>query len=152
VVYLKSLPYVDASRIGIWGWSYGGTMTLNALFNAPNVFKAGAAVAPVSDWKLYDTAYTERYLGRPQDDPDGYRDSSPVSHASQLRGKLLIAHATGDDNVHFANTSLVINGLIVAGKYPTRLMIFPGRGHGIQDNPARVELFRGLTEFFLNNL
>jgi len=152
VKYLKSLPYVDASRIGIWGWSYGGTMTLTALFNAPDVFKAGAAVAPVSDWKLYDTAYTERYLGRPQDDAEGYRDSSPVNQASHLRGKLLIAHATGDDNVHFANTSLVINQLIVAGKYPARLMIFPGRGHGIQDTPARLELFQGLTEFFLNNL
>jgi dipeptidyl-peptidase 4 len=152
VNYLKSLAYVDPSRIGIWGWSYGGTMTLEAMFNASDVFKAGASVAPVSDWKLYDTAYTERYLGRPQDDPDGYRDSSPANQASHLRGKLLIAQATGDDNVHFANTSEVINDLILAGAYPDRLMIFPGRGHGIQDVPARTELFRGITEFLLNNL
>jgi dipeptidyl-peptidase 4 len=152
VNYLKSLSYVDSSRIGIWGWSYGGTMTLNAMFNAPAVFKAGASVAPVSDWKLYDTAYTERYLGRPQDDPDGYRISSPVTDAAQLRGKLLIAQATGDDNVHFANTSEVLNELILAGKYPANLMLFPGRGHGISDIPARIELFRGLTEFILNNL
>jgi dipeptidyl-peptidase 4 len=152
VKYLKSLSYVDSSRIGIWGWSYGGTMTLEAMFNAPDVFKAGASVAPVSDWKLYDTAYTERYLGRPQDDPDGYRDSSPVNQAAELRGKLLIAHATGDDNVHFANTSEVINELILAGKYPASLMIFPGRGHGMQDTPARIQLFQGITEFFLNNL
>jgi len=152
VKYLTALPYVDSARIGIWGWSYGGTMTLEAMFNAPDVFKVGASVAPVSDWKLYDTAYTERYLGRPQDDPDGYRDSSPVNQSSHLRGKLMIAQATGDDNVHFANTSEVLNDLILNGKYPTNLMIFPGRGHGIQDVPARIELFKGITEFLLNNL
>jgi dipeptidyl-peptidase 4 len=152
VKYLKALSYVDPSRIGIWGWSYGGTMTLNAMFNASDVFKAGASVAPVSDWKLYDTAYTERYLGRPQDDADGYKISSPVTDAAQLRGKLLIAQATGDDNVHFANTSEVLNELILSGKYPANLMLFPGRGHGISDIPARIELFRGLTEFLLNNL
>ena len=152
VNYLKSLAYVDASRIGIWGWSYGGTMTLNAMFNASDVFKAGVSIAPVSDWRLYDTAYTERYMGRPQDNPSGYRDGSPVNQAAKLRGKLLIAQATGDDNVHFANTSEVINQLILAGKYPTSLMIFPGRGHGMSDTPARIELFRGITDFLLNNL
>jgi dipeptidyl-peptidase 4 len=152
VNYLKSLPYVDGSRIGIWGWSYGGTMTLEAMFNAPDVFKAGASVAPVGDWRLYDTAYTERYMGRPQDNPGGYHDSSPVNQAAMLRGKLLIAHATGDDNVHFANTSEVVNELILAGKYPTRLLIFPGRGHGMGDFPARIQLFNGITDFLLNNL
>ncbi len=152
VKYLKSLAYVDSSRIGIWGWSYGGTMTLDAMFNAPDVFKAGASIAPVSDWRLYDTAYTERYMGRPQDNPDGYRDHSPVNQAANLHGKLMIAHATGDDNVHFANTSLVINELVSAGKYPTTLMIFPGRGHGMTDAPARIQLFKGITDFFLNNL
>ncbi len=152
VKYLKSLAYVDASRIGIWGWSYGGTMTLEAMFNAPDVFKAGVSIAPVSDWRLYDTAYTERYMGRPQDDPSGYRDSSPVNQAAQLRGKLMIAHATGDDNVHFANTSEVINELILAGKYPANLMILPGRGHGMSDVPARIQLFKGITDFLLNNL
>ena len=152
VKYLKSLAYVDSSRIGIWGWSYGGTMTLNAMFNAPDVFKAGASVAPVSDWRLYDTAYTERYMGRPQDNPEGYRDHSPVNQAANLRGKLMIAHATGDDNVHFANTSLVINALVSAGKYPTSLMIFPGRGHGMSDAAARIQLFKGITDFLLSNL
>jgi dipeptidyl-peptidase-4 len=152
VKYLKSLAYVDASRIGIWGWSYGGTMTLEAMFNAPDVFKAGASIAPVSDWRLYDTTYTERYMGRPQDNQAGYRDSSPVNQAANLRGKLMIAHATGDDNVHFANTSEVINELVLAGKYPASLMIFPGRGHGMQDVPARIQLFKGITDFLLNNL
>jgi dipeptidyl-peptidase 4 len=152
VKYLKSLAYVDPARIGIWGWSYGGTMTLHAMFGAPGVFKVGAAVAPVSDWKLYDTAYTERYLGRPQDDPEGYRISSPISTVADLRGKLLLAQATGDDNVHFANTSEVLNAMIQAGKYPDKLLLFPGRGHSISDVPARIELFRAITEFLLNNL
>jgi dipeptidyl-peptidase-4 len=91
-------------------------------------------------------------MGRPQDDPSGYRDSSPVNQAAQLRGKLMIAHATGDDNVHFANTSEVINELILAGKYPANLMIFPGRGHGMSDVPARIQLFKGITDFLLSNL
>ncbi len=152
VKYLKSLPYVDGSRIGIWGWSYGGTMTLNAMFNAPGVFKAGVSIAPVSDWHLYDTIYTERYMGRPQDNESGYRDSSPVNQAAALKNSLMIAHATGDDNVHFANTSEVLNELILAGKYPAKLMIFPGRGHGMVDLPARIDLFRGITAFITDNL
>jgi dipeptidyl-peptidase-4 len=152
VDYLKSLPYVDLSRIGIWGWSYGGTMTLNAMFNAADVFKVGVSVSPVTDWKLYDTIYTERYMGAPQNNAAGYENSSPVNQASQLKGKLMIVHATGDDNVHFSNTSEVLNELILAGKYPDRLMIFPGRGHGITDRPARIDLFNGITDFLLNNL
>jgi dipeptidyl-peptidase-4 len=152
VKYLKSLPYVDGSRIGIWGWSYGGTMVLNALFNAPGVFKAGVSVAPVSDWRLYDTIYTERYMGRPQDNPDGYRDSSPVHQAAQLPSKLMLAHGTGDDNVHFANTTELINELILAGGYPDDLMILPGRGHGMTDWQARVQLYQRITDFLLRNL
>jgi dipeptidyl-peptidase-4 len=151
VAYLKSLPYVDPSRIGIWGWSYGGYMTLNAMFNAPTVFKAGISVSPVSDWRLYDTAYTERYMGRPQDNPDGYRDSSVAAHAKQMRGKLLIAASTGDDNVHFANTGEVLDSFISDGKYP-EIMVFPGRGHGISDSAARIALFRRMTQFLLDNL
>jgi dipeptidyl-peptidase-4 len=152
VNYLKSLPYVDGARIGIWGWSYGGYMTLEALFNAPGVFKAGVSVAPVSDWRLYDTAYTERYMGRPQDNPAQYESSSPVSQANQLRGKLMLVHGTGDDNVHFANTSEVINKLIQTGKYPADVLLFPGRGHPIGDRPARIQLFERVTEFLMNNL
>ena len=152
VNYLKSLAFVDQGRIGIWGWSYGGFMTLDALFNAPGVFKAGVSVAPVSDWRLYDTIYTERYMGKPQDDADGYSQSSPASHASALVGKLMLAHGTGDDNVHFANTSEVIDKMIQGGKYPSDLAIFPGRGHGISDRPARIQLFDAITQFFMNNL
>jgi dipeptidyl-peptidase 4 len=152
VKYLKTLPFVDGSRIGIWGWSYGGYMTLYALFNAPGVFKAGVSVAPVSDWHLYDTIYTERYMGRPQDDSEAYKESSPANHAANLTGKLMLAHGTGDDNVHFANTSEVINQMIQSGKYPTDLAIFPGRGHSMGDRPARIQLFDRITQFFMNNL
>jgi dipeptidyl-peptidase-4 len=152
VKYLKSLSYVDGSRVGIWGWSYGGYMTIYAMFNAPDTFKAGVAVAPVTDWRLYDTIYTERYMGRPQDNSEGYAESSPVNQAAGLQGKLMIAHGTGDDNVHFANTSEVLNELILSGRYPADVMVFPGRGHSLGDRPARIQLFERMTEFFLNNL
>ncbi|MGH9747975.1 MAG: DPP IV N-terminal domain-containing protein [Candidatus Acidiferrales bacterium] len=152
VKYLKSLPYVDGSRVGIWGWSYGGFMTLNAMFNAADVFKAGVAVAPVSDWRLYDTIYTERYMGLPKDNPEGYKQASPGNDSAKLKGQLLLAHGTGDDNVHFANTSEVLNQMIENGTYPSALMIFPGRGHPIGDRAARIQLFERITEFFLKNL
>src|SRR5467141_1755122 len=151
VQYLKSLPYVDASRIGIWGWSYGGHMTLHAMFEAGDDFKVGFAGGPVTDWRYYDTIYTERYLGLPQKNEKGYLDSSPVKYAAQLKGRLLIAHGTGDDNVHFANTLTVVNELIEAGKY-VEVMAFPGRGHGVSDLPARRVLIERVTQFFLDNL
>ena len=149
--YLKSLSYVDANRIGIWGWSYGGHMTLHAMFEAGDDFKAGFAGGPVTDWRYYDTIYTERYLGLPQKNEKGYQDSSPVKYAAQLKGKLLMAHGTGDDNVHFANTLSVINDLIEAGKY-VEVLAFPGRGHGVSDPPARRVLMQRVTQFFLDNL
>ncbi len=151
VQYLKSLPYVDVHRIGIWGWSYGGHMTLHAMFEAGDDFKVGFAGGPVTDWRYYDSIYTERYLGLPQKNEKGYQDSSPVKYAGQLKGKLLIAHGTGDDNVHFANTLSVINDLIEAGKY-VEVLAFPGRGHGVSDPPARRVLMQRVTQFFLDNL
>jgi dipeptidyl-peptidase 4 len=149
--YLKSLPYVDANRIGIWGWSYGGHMTLHAMFEDPEDFKVGFAGGPVSDWYYYDTIYTERYLGLPQRNEESYQESSPVKNAEHLKGKLLIAHGTGDDNVHFANTLAVIDKLIEAGKY-AEVMAFPGRGHGVSDPSARRVLWQRVTQFFLDNL
>jgi dipeptidyl-peptidase-4 len=151
VKYLKSLPYVDANRIGIWGWSYGGHMTLHAMFEAGDDFKVGFAGGPVTDWRYYDSIYTERYLGLPQKNEKGYQDSSPVKYAARLKGKLLIAHGTGDDNVHYANTLSVINDLIEAGKY-VEVLAFPGRGHGVSDPPARRVLMQRVTQFFLDNL
>jgi dipeptidyl-peptidase-4 len=151
VAWLKSQPYVDGARIGIWGWSYGGYMTCFAMLNAADTFKAGFAGAPVTDWRQYDTIYTERYMGRPQDNPDGYRDSSPVHQAAKLKGKLLIAHGTADDNVHYANTIALMEQFIRAGKY-AEVFSYPGRGHGIGDPAARVHLFNRVTQFFLDNL
>jgi dipeptidyl-peptidase-4 len=151
VTYLKSLPYVDAERIGIWGWSYGGHMTLHAMFEAGAAFKAGFAGGPVTDWHFYDSIYTERYLGLLPQNEHGYRESSPVDKAAGLKGKLLIAHGTGDDNVHFANTLTLINELIELGKY-VEVMPFPGRGHGVSDSAARKVLMNRVTQFFLDNL
>jgi dipeptidyl-peptidase-4 len=151
VAYLKSLPFVDADRIGIWGWSYGGSMTLNAMFSAGGQFKAGFAGGPVTDWHFYDSIYTERYLGLPPQNENGYRASSPIDRAENLKGKLLIAHGTGDDNVHFANTLSLINELIAHGKY-AEVMPVPGRGHGASDPAARKVLFNRVTQFFLDNL
>ena len=151
VAYLKSLPFVDAGRIGIWGWSYGGHMTLHAMFEAPEDFKAGFAGGPVTDWHFYDSIYTERYLGLLPQNEKGYRSSSPIERAEGLKGKLLIAHGTGDDNVHFANTLSLINKLIELGKY-VEVMPFPGRGHGVSDPAAHKVLMNRVTQFFLDNL
>ncbi len=151
VEWLKGQPYVDATRIGIWGWSYGGHMTLHAMFDMPGVFKAGFAGGPVTNWRYYDTIYTERYLGLLPHREQSYKDSSPIENAGKLKGKLLIAHGTGDDNVHYSNTLALINQLIDSGKY-AEVMAFPGRGHGVTDPPARHVLMQRVTQFFLDNL
>jgi dipeptidyl-peptidase-4 len=149
--YLKSLPYVDPKRIGIWGWSYGGHMTLHAMFEDPQDFKVGFAGGPVTDWHYYDSIYTERYLGLLPQNEQSYQNSSPIKNAIGLQGRLLIAHGTGDDNVHFANTLALINELIEMGKY-VEVMPFPGRGHGVSDPPARRLLMHRVTQFFQDNL
>jgi dipeptidyl-peptidase-4 len=149
--YLKSLPYVDPDRIGIWGWSYGGHMTLHAMFEDPEDFKVGFAGGPVTDWHFYDSIYTERYLGLLPKNEESYDESSPIKSAGRLQGKLLIAHGTGDDNVHFSNTLAVLDELIEAGKY-VEVMPFPGRGHGVSDLPARRVLMQRVMQFFLDNL
>ena len=151
VNWLDHQPFVDASRIGIWGWSYGGHMTLHAMFEAADLFKAGFAGGPVTDWHFYDTIYTERYIGIPPKDEKNYEQSLPIKHAASLKGKLLIAHGTGDDNVHFSNTLALIEQLIKDGKY-VEVMPFPGRGHGVSDLPARRVLMNRVTQFFLENL
>jgi dipeptidyl-peptidase-4 len=151
VKWLKQQPYVDGNRIGVWGWSYGGYMTCLAMLRAGDTFKAGFAGAPVTDWRYYDTIYTERYMGLPKDNPNGYRDSSPVNYAAGLRGKLLIAHASGDDNVHFGNTLGLADKLVDAQKY-AEFLIYARRGHGISDAPARIHVFNRVTQFFMENL
>ncbi len=147
VAYLKTLPYVDPARIGIWGWSYGGFMTCYALTNAPGVFRAGAAVAPVTDWLRYDSIYTERYLKLPADNEAGYRDSSPVNQAGDLADALLILHGTGDDNVHWGNTLAFVEALYKAGK-PYDLQVYPNKTHSIAGKEARAHLYNRILAHF----
>jgi dipeptidyl-peptidase-4 len=150
VRYLESLGFVDPARLGIYGWSYGGYMTLYALLNAPNLFRAGIAGAPVTDWRNYDTIYTERYMGLPQDNADGYRRSSVVAKAADLTAKLLIAHNFGDDNVHFQNTLQMADALERAGKQ-FELMVYPQKAHGVTGS-VRKQMLEGMTRFFETNL
>jgi dipeptidyl-peptidase 4 len=150
VNYLQSLPYVDGSRIGIWGWSYGGFMTLEALFDAADVFKTGVAVAPVSDWRLYDTIYTERYMGLPAQNPVAYDASSNVANAGRLASKLFIVHNLEDDNVLFQNTVQMANALEEADR-PYFMQIYPQKTHGVTGVPRKA-LYQSLIEFFDGNL
>jgi len=147
---LEQFPQLDSSRIGFWGWSYGGTFTLYAMEHS-DVFKSGVSVAPVSNWLLYDSIYTERYMGLPKDNEAGYKDSSPVNFAADLHGKLLEVHGTSDDNVHVQNTIQMVNNLINAGKQ-FRLMVYPGKTHGIAGFAARTHLFHMIDDYFLETL
>ncbi|HWO87666.1 MAG TPA: S9 family peptidase [Gemmatimonadales bacterium] len=143
--------YVDSTRMGIWGWSYGGFMTLNALTQFPEVYRMGIAVAPVTHWKYYDTIYTERYNGLPQDNMAGYDRGSPLTYASNLRARLLIVHGTGDDNVHYQNTEAMVNALVAANR-PFELMVYPNRNHGIFGGNTTRHLRTLLTRFVLESV
>ncbi|HYN01998.1 MAG TPA: S9 family peptidase [Vicinamibacteria bacterium] len=149
--YLKSLPFVDPARIGITGWSYGGYMTLYAVTNAPGVFKAAVAGAPVADWKNYDSIYTERYMGTPESNPKGYETSSPLQKAGQLDSDLLLIHGSADDNVHFANTMSFVSALIKAGK-PYSLDVHPRQLHGFRPKEDRVARDRAVLGHFERTL
>ncbi len=131
----KERPYIDSSRLAIWGWSGGGSNTLNMMFRYPGLFKAGIAVSPVPDQRHYDTIYQERYMGLPQENAKGYHDGSAINFAQGLSGKLLIVHGSGDDNVHFQGTELLINRLIELGK-PFDMMDYPNRTHAISEGPG----------------
>jgi dipeptidyl-peptidase 4 len=143
---LEQFPQLDASRVGIWGWSYGGYLTLYALEHSDKL-KGGVSVAPVTDWRNYDSIYTERYMGLPKDNEDGYRKSSPVNFADNLHGKLLEVHGTGDDNVHMQNTIQMVNAFINAGKQ-FNLMVYPRKTHGIGGFQARTHLFHMIEDHF----
>jgi len=123
---------VDMNRIGIWGWSGGGTMTLNALFRYPDLYKTGIAVAFVSDQRLYDAVYQERYMGLPSGNPDGFRDGSPINYAKNLKGNLLLIHGTGDDNVHYQNCEWLVDELVKQGKM-FDMLAYPMRSHSIYE-------------------
>jgi dipeptidyl-peptidase-4 len=147
---ISKWPYVDASRIAIWGWSGGGSATLNALFRYPDIYHVGLSVAPVADLRLYDTIYQERYCGLPQDHPEEYKQSSPVTFAGQLKGQLLIVHGTGDDNVHYQATEKLIDELIAANK-PFTIMPYPNRSHGINEGAGTTRHLYGLLTRYLND-
>jgi dipeptidyl-peptidase-4 len=151
VDYLKSLPYVDGDRIGVWGWSNGGYMTCAAMLKAAGLFRAGAAVAPVTDWRLYDTVYTERYMGDPDENQEGYKESAPIHYAEKLQGKLLIAHGVSDDNVHIQNVYSLVDKLLEAEK-PYELYVYPQRDHGIGGDKRRYHLFDRILDFFEREL
>jgi dipeptidyl-peptidase-4 len=151
VQWLKIQPFIDAKRIGIWGWGYGGQMTLHAMFEMPQIFKVGFAGDPVTDWHFYDAIYAERYIGTLPLHEESYRDSSPIGNADHLKGRLLIAHVFGDDNVHYSNTLALIDQLMEAGKY-AEVITIPGRGHGVSDPQAERVLWNRVTQSFLDNL
>jgi dipeptidyl-peptidase-4 len=146
IAYLKSLPYVDPKRISVSGWSYGGYFTLYALTHAPEVFACGIAGAPVTDWKFYDSIYTERYMRTPQENPQGYRTSSPLEAAARLRARLLLIHGLSDDNVHIQNSITFINRLIDAQR-PLELYLQPGQKHEFLGDAARTYVLERRLDF-----
>lgn len=149
-LYLGTLPYVDAARIGIWGWSYGGFNTLMSMSEGRPVFAAGVAVAPPTCWRYYDTIYTERFMRTPKENEEGYA-RGPISRASQLHGKLLICHGTADDNVHFRNAMEYAEALVQADK-PFMMLPYNNRNHGISGGNTRNHLFTSITNFFKDSL
>lgn len=149
-LYLASLPYVDKDNIGIWGWSYGGFNTLMSMSEGRGVFKAGVAVAPPTDWRYYDTVYTERYMRTPKENPSGY-DINPIKRADQLHGALLLCHGIADDNVHPQNTFEYAEALVQADK-DFKMNVYTNRNHSIYGGNTRNHLFRQIAQFFIDNL
>jgi dipeptidyl-peptidase-4 len=150
VNFAKSQGWVDGDRVGVYGWSYGGYMTLMCLLKAPEVFKAGVAGAPNADTAGYDTHYTERYMGTPQDNPEGYREASCMTFADRLRGKLLLIHGMIDENVHFRHTARFIDALIKANK-PYELLLYPEERHMPRSEKDRRNMEERIVEFFKSN-
>lgn len=148
---LGNEPWIDMNRIGIWGWSYGGFMASNAIFQSNDVFSAAIAVAPVTSWRFYDTIYTERYMATPQENASGYDNNSPISHVNKLKGDYLLIHGGGDDNVHVQNSMQLIEALIQANKqFDWR--IYPDKDHGIYGGNTRLHLYHLMTNFLLEKL
>ena len=149
--YLGNLDYVDASRIGIFGWSYGGYMSSLSLFNGADVFKMAIAVAPVTNWRNYDNVYTERYMRKPQDNADGYDLNSPINHVEKLKGKFLLIHGSADDNVHFQNTMELVIKLVESNKQ-FDLFVYPNKNHFINGGNTNLHIYTKMTNFILENL
>jgi len=149
--FLSGLSYVDGKRIGIWGWSYGGYMTSLAMTKGGDTFAMGIAVAPVTNWRFYDTIYTERYLQTPALNAAGYDENSPLTFAANLQGKFLLVHGTGDDNVHFQNSVAFENALVNAGKQ-FQSFYYPDKHHGIQGAKTRQHLYTMLVNYVVEHL
>jgi dipeptidyl-peptidase-4 len=152
--YLASLPYVEASRIGIYGGSYGGYMAALCILKGPNVFKLAVSSKPVTHWKYYDTIYTERYMRTPQENPEGYKESAPMTYVDRLKGKLLLLHGTADDNVHVQHSMMFAQALVEADKQ-FDMFYYTNKNHGYNHNRSgntRFHLHKKITEFILNNL
>ncbi|HET6224799.1 MAG TPA: S9 family peptidase [Bacteroidia bacterium] len=149
--YLGALPYVDKSRIGAWGWSYGGFLSSLCITKGADYFKAAIAVAPVTNWRYYDNIFTERYNGLPAENPDGYDSNSPINHVDKLKGKYLLIHGSADDNVHFQNTMEMITALVNADKQ-FDLFVYPDKNHFIKGGKTQFHIYTKMTDFILNNL
>jgi len=149
--YLGSLPYIDKNRIAIWGWSYGGYNVLMAMSRGNGIFKAGVAIAPVTDWRFYDSVYTERFMRTPKENENGYNASSPLKLANNLQGRLLLIHGTADDNVHFQNTLYYVKALEEAGKQ-FDMQIYPDKNHSILGTETRLHLYNRIVDFLNKNL
>ena len=148
---LSELPYIDENRTGIWGWSFGGHMATNCLLRGNDVFETAIAVAPVTSWRFYDTIYTERFMRTPAENPGGYDDNSPFNYPELLKGKYLLIHGSGDDNVHVQNSMRMIEALIQANKQ-FDWAIYPDRNHGIYGGNTRIQLYNKMTNFLKTNL
>ncbi len=148
---LGTKKYIDAKRIGIWGWSYGGFMSSNCLFQGADTFKMAIAVAPVTSWRFYDSIYTERYMQTPQENENGYDQNSPITHVDKLKGNFLLIHGSGDDNVHVQNTMRMVEALIQADKQ-FEWMVYPDKNHGIYGGNTRLHLYKKMTKFIKDNL
>lgn len=148
---IGNYAYVDKSRIGIFGWSYGGFMSSNCLFKGADVFKMAIAVAPVTNWRFYDSIYTERYMTTPQENASGYDDNSPINHVSKLKGNFLLIHGTADDNVHVQNSMQMIEALVQANKQ-FDWAIYPDKNHGIFGGKTRIQLFNKMTNYIKEKL
>jgi dipeptidyl-peptidase-4 len=148
---IGNYSYVDKTRIGIFGWSYGGFMSSNCLFKGADVFKMAIAVAPVTNWRFYDSIYTERYLQTPQENAGGYDDNSPINYVSKLKGNFLLIHGTADDNVHFQNSMQMIEALVQANKQ-FDWAVYPDKNHGIYGGKTRIQLYNKMTNFIKEKL
>jgi dipeptidyl-peptidase-4 len=149
--YFGSLSYINANRIGIQGWSYGGYMSSLAITKGADVFSLAIAVAPVTNWRYYDNIYTERYMQTPQENASGYDENSPINHVDKLKGHYLLIHGSADDNVHVQNTMEMISALVKANKQ-FDLFIYPDKNHGIYGGNTRYHLYKKMTDFILDNL